>query len=142
VNGQLECVEALLKRGVDPHMRTRSPQGVDPSDGRTAAQLAESSLRAAAAAHVGGEALLPQLKVGKALLPLLLVKVGVEAKRQLHGSQRPREVGARTAVRMLARVGVRMLAREKARTKARVRASQHHPQTIHPGRRRKQPKIA
>lgn len=41
VNGQLECVEALIKAGADPHMKTRMPYGSNPEDGKTACQLAE-----------------------------------------------------------------------------------------------------
>mmetsp|Transcript_103939 Transcript_103939/g.294499 ORF Transcript_103939/g.294499 Transcript_103939/m.294499 type:complete len:476 (+) Transcript_103939:52-1479(+) len=41
LNGQLECVEALLKAGADPHMKTRMPQGRNPDEGKTASQLAE-----------------------------------------------------------------------------------------------------
>lgn len=41
VNGQLECVEMLRNHDVDPHMRTRMPQGTRPEDGKTAAELAD-----------------------------------------------------------------------------------------------------
>mmetsp|Transcript_82582 Transcript_82582/g.184172 ORF Transcript_82582/g.184172 Transcript_82582/m.184172 type:complete len:469 (-) Transcript_82582:155-1561(-) len=41
VNGQLECVEALLKAGADPHVLTRMPQGSNPQDGKTASALAD-----------------------------------------------------------------------------------------------------
>eukprot|EP00408_Alexandrium_pacificum_P023667 CAMPEP_0171183144 /NCGR_PEP_ID=MMETSP0790-20130122/15129_1 /TAXON_ID=2925 /ORGANISM="Alexandrium catenella, Strain OF101" /LENGTH=480 /DNA_ID=CAMNT_0011648115 /DNA_START=51 /DNA_END=1493 /DNA_ORIENTATION=+ len=41
VNGQTECVDALLKAKADPHMKTRMPRGKSPADGRTALQLAD-----------------------------------------------------------------------------------------------------
>eukprot|EP00413_Alexandrium_margalefii_P038201 CAMPEP_0204596910 /NCGR_PEP_ID=MMETSP0661-20131031/53510_1 /ASSEMBLY_ACC=CAM_ASM_000606 /TAXON_ID=109239 /ORGANISM="Alexandrium margalefi, Strain AMGDE01CS-322" /LENGTH=480 /DNA_ID=CAMNT_0051607575 /DNA_START=39 /DNA_END=1481 /DNA_ORIENTATION=+ len=41
VNGQTECVEALLKAKADPHMKTRMPKGKSPADGKTAMQLAD-----------------------------------------------------------------------------------------------------
>uniref|UniRef100_A0A7S0AGE5 Malonyl-CoA:ACP transacylase (MAT) domain-containing protein n=1 Tax=Pyrodinium bahamense TaxID=73915 RepID=A0A7S0AGE5_9DINO len=41
VNGQTECVEALLKARADPHMKTRMPKGKGPTDGRTAMQVAD-----------------------------------------------------------------------------------------------------
>lgn len=41
INGQTECVEALLKAGADPHMKTRMPYGQNPENGKTACQAAE-----------------------------------------------------------------------------------------------------
>lgn len=41
VNGQLECIEVLLKSGADPHIKTCMPHGKNPADGRTAAELAD-----------------------------------------------------------------------------------------------------
>lgn len=80
-NGQTEVVEALLEARVDPHVRTRTPYGVDPDEGKTALQIAE---------EWGWDDMIPLLQVAEAREPKgSYVLYGIFNNMKVHPPDRP-----------------------------------------------------